>query len=373
MKCISIHGATGSIGLNALDIIKRHPDKFKVDILIGGSKIAPLIDAAKQTKAKYVAIADHAQYALLKDALPDATVLAGPAGILEASSIDVDVCLAAITGSAGIRPTYTALGHCKTMGIANKESIVAAGEQILSKARDFGVKIIPIDSEHSAVFQVLTSDKSDELRSVTITASGGPFRSLPIEKFSSITKEMALKHPNWAMGPKNTIDSATLMNKGLELIEAALLFDLTPDKVKAIVHPQSIIHGMSSYVDGSTLAHLSLPDMRTPISYALSYPDRIECGVNDLDLVALQALTFEAPDYLKFPCLKIAEDVLRASQSHRIIMNAADEVAFNRFMANEIHFTQIPEYILAELDNHQPEAINSIDDVLHLDGLIRHG
>jgi 1-deoxy-D-xylulose-5-phosphate reductoisomerase len=257
MKTVSIHGATGSIGLNAIDIISRHPNEFDVQVLIGGTKIDPLIKIAQQTNASHVAIADEAHYQKLKEALPGANVYAGKSGIIEACSINVDVCLAAITGSAGIRPTYTALSHCKVMGIANKESIVAAGEQILDKARKCGTKIIPVDSEHSAVFQVLTSDRTDELESITITASGGPFRTLPLKDFRSIKKEMALKHPNWAMGPKNTIDSATLMNKGLELIEASLLFNLPPHKVKAVVHPQSIIHGMSSYVDGTTLAHLN--------------------------------------------------------------------------------------------------------------------
>ncbi len=372
MKSISIHGATGSIGLNAIDIIKRHPDRFNLRVLIGGSKIAPLVQLAKEMNVPYVAIADQTQYKALKAALPtDTTVFAGESGVLEASALNVDVCLAAITGSAGIRPTYTALSHCKSLAIANKESIVAAGEQILAKAKQCGTQIIPVDSEHSAVFQVLRSDNLDDLESVTITASGGPFRTLPIEQFSSITKEMALKHPNWAMGPKNTIDSATLMNKGLEIIEAALLFNLSADKVKAIVHPQSIIHGMSSYIDGTTLAHLSLPDMRTPISYALGYPERTTCGVPTLDLIKLATLTFEAPDHQRFPCLKIAEDCLRTDQFHRIVMNAANELAFNKFMNNEIHFTQIPEVIYDILESAKPHRINTISDIISLDNLIR--
>lgn len=372
MKTVSIHGATGSIGLNGIDIIKRHPEKFKAHVLIGGSKIEPLVQLAKETNAPYVAIADPSQYNALKDALPNTTVFAGDDGILEASSVNVDVCIAAITGSAGIRPTYTALNHCKVLGIANKESIVAAGEQILERAKQCGTEIVPVDSEHSAVFQVLHSDKTEALESITITASGGPFRSLPIEQFSSITKEMALKHPNWTMGPKNTIDSATLMNKGLEIIEAALLFNLVPNKVKAIIHPQSIIHGMSSYVDGTTLAHLSLPDMRTPISYALSYPDRISSGVQPLDLVQISSLTFEQPDYERFPCLKMAEDCLRLGQFYRIVMNAANEIAFNKFMNNEIHFTQIHDFIHQRLESIKPHNINTISDVISLDNMIRN-
>ena len=372
MKTVSIHGATGSIGSNAIDIIKRHPEKFSADVLIGGSKLEPLVQLAKETKASYVAIADSSQYNALKDALPNTTVFAGNDGVLEASSIHVDLCIAAITGSSGIRPTYTALSHCKTLGIANKESIVAAGEQILERAKQCKTEIIPVDSEHSAVFQVLHSDKIDDLESITITASGGPFRSLPIDQFNSITKEMALKHPNWAMGPKNTIDSATLMNKGLEIIEAALLFNLAPDKVKAIIHPQSIIHGMSSYIDGTTLAHLSLPDMRTPISYALSYPDRISSGVQTLDLVEISSLTFEKPDYERFPCLKMAEDCLRLGQFYRVVMNAANEIAFNKFMNNEIHFTQIHDFIQQRLESIKPHNINTISDVISLDTMIRN-
>jgi 1-deoxy-D-xylulose-5-phosphate reductoisomerase len=372
MKTVSIHGATGSIGLNGIDIIKRHPEKFKAHVLIGGSKLEPLVQLAKEINAPYVAIADPSQYNTLKDALPNTTVFAGDDGVLEASSVNVDVCIAAITGSAGIRPTYTALNHCKVLGIANKESIVAAGEQILERAKQCGTEIVPVDSEHSAVFQVLHSDKTEALESITITASGGPFRSLPIEQFSSITKEMALKHPNWTMGPKNTIDSATLMNKGLEIIEAALLFNLAPNKVKAIIHPQSIIHGMSSYIDGTTLAHLSLPDMRTPISYALSYPDRISSGVQTLDLVQISSLTFEQPDYERFPCLKMAEDCLRLGQFYRIVMNAANEIAFNKFMNNDIHFTQIHDFIHQRLESIKPHNINTISDVISLDSMIRN-
>ncbi len=371
MKTVSIHGATGSIGLNAIDIIKRHPEKFEVQVLIGGSKVDSLIQVARDTKARHVAIADESQYSTLKAELPGVTIYAGESGILEASCVDVDVCLAAITGSAGIKPTFTALEHCKTLGLANKESIVAAGEQILEHAKQHGTKIIPVDSEHSAVFQVLSGERPDELDSITITASGGPFRTTPLSDFPNITKEMALKHPNWAMGPKNTIDSATLMNKGLELIEAALLFGLPAEKVKAVVHPQSIIHGLSSYIDGTTLAHLSLPDMRTPISYALAYPQRISCGVDTLNLVKIANLTFEEPDYTRFPCLKIAQDCLKAGQFHRIVMNAADELAFHRFMKNEIHFTQIPEMIQDILDRTPFSTISSIEDVVSLDLSVR--
>lgn len=371
MKTVSIHGATGSIGLNAIDIIKRHPEKFEVQVLIGGSKVDSLIQVAKDTKARHVAIADESHYRSLKAELPGVTIYAGESGILEASRIDVDVCLAAITGSAGIKPTFTALEYCKTLGLANKESIVAAGEQILEHAKQYGTKIIPVDSEHSAIFQVLSGEHSHELESITITASGGPFRTMPLQDFPNITKEMALKHPNWAMGPKNTIDSATLMNKGLEIIEAALLFNLPAEKVKAVVHPQSIIHGLSSYTDGTTLAHLSLPDMRTPISYALAYPERISCGVDTLDLVKIANLTFEEPDYTRFPCLKIAQDCLKSGQFHRIVMNAADELAFHRFMKDEIHFTQIPEIIMDILDKTALFPITTLDDVVSLDLSVR--
>lgn len=367
MRTIAIHGATGSIGLNAIDIIQRHPGRFQAQVLIGGSNAGKLAEVAKLTGAKHVAIADSAKYYDLKDRLPDISVYGGESGVLEAASIDVDTCLAAITGSAGILPTYTALSHCQYLALANKESIVAAGEQVIAKARECSVKILPVDSEHSGLFQVFNESQRSCLTHVTITASGGPFRSLPKDQFHTITKEMALTHPNWAMGPKNTVDSATLMNKGLEYIEAILLFDLQPDQVKIVVHPQSIIHAMSGYQDGTTLAHLSLPDMRTPISYALAWPERVITPVPTLDLSAIATLTFEQPDYNRFPCLRIAENAMRNSQAARIVMNAADEVAFKKFIAGEIHFTQIPEVIQQHLDKAIMPNITSIEDVVALD------
>lgn len=371
MRTIAIHGATGSIGRNAIDIVCTHPDRFTAKVLMGGANAQELAKLAKQTSAEHVAIADQTKYHELKNLLPDTHVYAGQSGIIEASSIEVDTCLAAITGSAGILPTYTALSHCKYLALANKESIVAAGEQIIAKAAACNVKLLPVDSEHSGLFQVFDEAQRKALRHVTITASGGPFRTLPKNQFHTITRDQALTHPNWSMGPKNTIDSATLMNKGLEYIEAALLFDLDPDQIKIIVHPQSIVHALSSYEDGTTLAHLGLPDMRTPIGYALAWPERIKTRVQDLDLSVASQLTFEQPDYDKFPCLKIAEHVVKSSQAARIIMNAADEVAFNKFMAGEIHFTDIPGTIQNYLETTQQPPISSIDDVISLDKMCR--
>ncbi|MBW8309405.1 MAG: 1-deoxy-D-xylulose-5-phosphate reductoisomerase [Candidatus Paracaedibacteraceae bacterium] len=367
MRTIAIHGATGSIGLNAIDIIQRHPDRFKANVLTGGSNITKLVEIAQQTSAEHVAIADLAHYQDLKKFLPGVQIYAGTTGILEAACIDVDMCLAAITGSAGILPTYKALAHCDYLALVNKESIVAAGEQILAEAQSQNTKILPVDSEHNGLYQIFEESHRSALTHVTITASGGPFRSLPKDQFHTITKERALKHPNWAMGPKNTIDSATLMNKGLEYIEAALLFNLAPGQIKVVVHPQSIVHALSSYHDGTTLAHLGLPDMRSPISYALAWPERIKTPVAPLNLATIGSLTFEEPDYERFPCLRIAENVMKSSQAARIVMNAADEIAFQKFMANEIHFTDIPVIIQNQLDALSSSPINTIEDVIALD------
>ncbi|WP_010297501.1 1-deoxy-D-xylulose-5-phosphate reductoisomerase [Candidatus Odyssella thessalonicensis] len=367
MQTISIHGASGSIGLNAIDIIQRNPHRFQVEVLIGGSDVDKLAAIAKGVNAKHVAIADSTKYQALKEHLPGAHIYAGPAGILEAASINVDICLAAITGAAGLLPTYTALSYCKRLALANKESIVAAGEQVMAKAQACGTQILPVDSEHSALFQIFDEYQRSALRNVTITASGGPFRTWSKDQFATINKSMALKHPNWSMGPKVTIDCATLMNKGLEYIEAVLLFKLAPDQVKVIVHPQSIIHALSSYEDGTTLAHLGMPDMRTPISYALSWPQRIKTPVAPLDLASIATLSFEAPDYDRFPCLQMAEAAMKDSQAARIIMNAANEVAVKKFLAEEIHFTEIPVLIQKFLDNVPLCPINSIEDVIALD------
>jgi 1-deoxy-D-xylulose-5-phosphate reductoisomerase len=371
MRTIAIHGATGSIGLNAIDIIQRYTDRFGVKVLIGGSNVSKLVEVAKQTSAEHVAIADLSSYQELKQYLPGVKIYGGETGILEAACIDVDLCLASITGAAGILPTYKALAHCNYLALANKESIVAAGEQILAEGMVQNTKIIPVDSEHSGLYQIFEESQRSALTHVTITASGGPFRSLPANRFHTITKEMALQHPNWAMGPKNTIDSATLMNKGLEYIEAALLFNLTPDKIKIVVHPQSIVHALSSYQDGTTLAHLGMPDMRTPISYALGWPERIKTPVPPLNLATLGSLTFEEPDYARFPCLQIAENVMNSCQAARIVMNAADEIAFQRFMVNEIHFTDIPSIIQNYLDTFSFPSITSLEDVIALDKLCR--
>jgi 1-deoxy-D-xylulose-5-phosphate reductoisomerase len=367
MRTISIHGATGSIGTNALDVVQRYPDRFQVKVLIGGSDVETLIRAARLTSAPHVAIADSAKYKDLKANLPGVSVYGGLDGVLEAAQIDVDTCLAAITGAAGILPTYTALSHCRHLALVNKESIVAAGEQILARAQACGTTILPVDSEHSALFQIFNESQRAALTHVTLTASGGPFRSLPKGDFKTITKEMALNHPNWVMGAKNTLDSATLMNKGLEFIEAALLFKLPPEQIKILVHPQSIVHALASYQDGSTLAHLSPPDMRIPISYALAWPERIPTPLPSLELTTVGALTFEQPDEDRFPCLKIAQETMGASQGARIIMNAADEVAFQRFMADKIHFTEIPPLIQHYLDVTPIPPIKSIDDVIALD------
>ncbi|MDP2599534.1 MAG: 1-deoxy-D-xylulose-5-phosphate reductoisomerase [Deltaproteobacteria bacterium] len=350
MKNIVILGSTGSIGQNTLDVIRSHPDKFRVLALVAGNNVALLQKQAEEFRPKMaVAKSDGMEAAVEAATLPEA-----------------DIVVSAIVGAAGLRPTYAALKAGKRVALANKESLVAAGAVMTKVCEEGGGELLPVDSEHSAIHQVLHGKKEAVLR-IILTASGGPFRTWPIEKLSKATVEDALKHPNWKMGNKITVDSATMMNKGLEIIEAHWLFGLPPEKIAVTVHPQSVVHSLVEYIDGSVLAQMGLPDMRTPIAYALAYPERITAPVSSLDLAAASPLTFEAPDPERFPSLKLAQEVLRKGKSFPAVLNAANEVAVEAFLKGKIGFMDIAKTVETVLGSHQPVALNTLDDVLETD------
>ncbi len=354
MKNIVILGSTGSIGTNALDIIRNHPDKFKVLGLVAGTKSQKLARQTEEFRPKLVVTKEDGEEAMIEAAtLPEA-----------------DIVLSAIVGAAGLKPTHAALKAGKTVALANKESLVAAGSVMIRALEEGGGSLIPVDSEHSAIHQVLHGKKESVAR-VILTASGGPFLNTPKEDLEKATPEQALKHPNWTMGSKITIDSATLMNKGLEMIEARWLFGFPSEKIRVVIHPQSIVHSFVEYIDGSLLAQLGRPDMRTPIAYALAYPERITTPLPSLSLTEVSPLTFQEPDTEKFPCLRLAREALEKGDSYPCVLNAANEVAVASFLKGEISFTGIPKVVEKVLSLHKPFPLNSLEDVLEADRLAR--
>lgn len=369
VKTISILGSTGSIGVSSLDICRQHPDKFKVAGLAAGRNVDLLLQQAKEFKPRLVSLASEEEWKKIKGQLPENTeVMLGNAGAEAVASLsEVDVVISAIVGAAGLAPTLKAIESGKTIGLANKESMVIAGEIMSQKAVDHKVDILPVDSEHSAIFQCLNGESIDDVKNLILTASGGPFLHKPASEFTSITKEQALKHPNWDMGAKITIDSASMMNKGLEVMEAHWLFRMPVDRIQVVVHPQSIIHSMVEFVDGSVMSQMGEPDMRVPIAYALSYPRRIPTQVKTLDLPAREKLTFYKPDLEKFHCLKLAFDVARSGQSYAPVLNAANEVAVDGFLKDRLAFHQISQVLDDCLQEHKPFDLNSLGDVLQAD------
>lgn len=372
-KTITILGSTGSVGTSTIDLISANPDAFKVRALTAGKNISLLAEQAKKLNPEFVAIADETQLDDLKSALSGTSIKcgAGEAAIIDAASMNVDVTMAAIVGFAGLKPVLTAIRHAKTVAIANKEPLVAAGSLVLSLADEFGTKILPVDSEHSAIFQVLETHNRDTVKKIIITASGGPFRASSIDQMNAATVEQALAHPNWTMGAKISIDSASMMNKALEMIEAHYLFNMPADKIDVVIHPQSVIHSMVEYVDGSVLAQLGAPDMRTPIAYALAYPNRMPTTGNTLDWNTLSTLTFEKPDLTKFRAIQLAYDCLNAGAAHQIAFNAANEIAVQKFLNHQIRFGQILTLVergLALTPNTPP---TSLGDILAIDEEVR--
>ncbi len=372
MKNIAIFGSTGSIGTQALDIIKLHKDRYKAHILVGGKNITLLAEQANAFQPQMVICSDAQDYDKLKAlVLPSIEVAAGRKAILEAAEMPVDIHLAAITGAAGLEPVFNAVKQGITIALANKEALVCAGALLMDAVKKYNSKIIPVDSEHSAIFQCLEDNYHKCLDHIILTGSGGPFRQTPIDALKHISVAQAISHPNWSMGKKISVDSATMMNKSLEFIEACHLFDVTPAQIKVLIHPGSIMHSAVAYKDGSIIAHLGVPDMRVPIGMAFSLPERLQSNVNILDLAQLGQLSFEAPDYQRFPALQLVKEVVTQGSYASIAFNAANEEAVEAFLNEQIAFTQIVPLVQNILENISAVVISSIADVMAFDSHIR--
>lgn len=372
-KTINILGSTGSIGTNTIDLVLANPEKFKIRALTAGKNLPLLIEQAKKINPEFVAIADNTLLNDLKAALSGTHIKcgAGESAILEAASFAADITMAAIVGFAGLKPVLTAIRHSKTIAIANKEPLVAAGNLVLSLADEFGTKILPVDSEHNAIFQVFETTNRAHIKKIILTASGGPFRTWDTDSMNAATVEQAIAHPNWTMGAKISVDSASLMNKALEIIEAYYLFAMPADQIDVVIHPQSIIHSMVEYRDGSVLAQLGAPDMRTPISYALAYPDRMTTTGQTLDWTRLSKLEFETPDFKKFRALQLAYDCLNAGASHQIAFNAANEIAVQKFLNRHIKFGDIIPLVEKGLSLTPSISPKTLGDIVAIDEEIR--
>ena len=366
---ISILGATGSIGDSTLDILSHHKENFEIVALTAHENVEKLIKLARTHQPELVVIANPAHYQKLKTALADTDieVAAGLEGLLEAASRPVDRCMAAIVGFAGLPASLKALEHAKIMMLANKECLVSAGDVFMAKAAQYNCQIVPVDSEHNALYQLIHDRPLSDISHFTLTASGGPFREFTHEQLQSVTPEMAKQHPTWSMGDKISIDSASLMNKGLELIEAKYLFDLPAEKFDAIVHPQSIIHGFVHMNDGSVLAHMGAPDMRIPISYCLGYPDRLQSNAPQLNLSQMAELSFDVADEERFPCLRLAKYAMETGGGLTTALNAANEVAVGAFLEHKLSFLGIPALIEAVLPAFEGGAQVDIDTIYEID------
>lgn len=351
VRTVTILGATGSIGASTIDLIKRNRGQFRVEAVTAARNAAPLATLARELNASFAAVSDPACYDELKSALAGSGIAAGAgeAAVVEAAQRPADMVIGAITGAAGLRPTLAAAERGAIVALANKETLVCAGEVVMERARREGSMVLPMDSEHNALFQAIGARDLDTIEMMTITASGGPFREWSAERISAATREEALAHPNWVMGPKVTIDSAGLMNKGLELIEAHHLFGLPADRLDVVVHPQSIVHGLIAFADGSLIAGMASPDMRTPIAHCLAYPDRIPSGVRAPDLAALGRLTFERADLERFPALGLAIEALRSGGGAATALNAANEIAVAAFLDQRIGFGDIARLVAKTL------------------------
>lgn len=369
MKKISLLGSTGSIGVNTLDVVERNPESFQILAMSAGSNVDLFAEQIRKFKPQTAALFDTKKIPELKERVADLDVeiLSGEEGSIAVATLpEVDVVVSGVVGSAGLLPAIHALRAGKNLALANKETLVIAGELVLKEAEKTNSQIIPIDSEHSAIFQALNGEKKERIKKIILTASGGPFRTFSLEQMENVTVKDALKHPNWEMGAKITIDSSTMMNKGLEYIEAKWLFGVdTP--VEIIVHAQSIIHSMVEFVDTSIMAQLGIPDMRVPIAYALTYPDRFECDLPSLDLATMGNLTFEAPDFERFPCLKLAIDAMEMGKTVPAVLNAANEIAVQAFLDELIPYKDISEIIRMAMLNHRPIELKELQDVLDAD------
>ena len=370
---ITILGSTGSIGSSTIDLIERNLSSYRVEALTAYRNVDLLAEQARKLDAQFVAIGDSDKYADLKKAISGSNteVAAGPEAIVEAAARDADWVMAGIVGSAGLEPTLEAARQGAVVAFANKECLVCAGDLMLDEIARSGATLLPVDSEHNAIFQVFEFDRRETIEKIILTASGGPFRTWSLEEMRNVTPAEAVAHPNWDMGAKISVDSATMMNKGLELIEAFYLFGLPEDRIDILVHPQSIVHSMVSYVDGSVLAQLGSPDMRTPIAYTLAWPRRMEAPSPRLDLGQIAKLTFEAPDSERFPALRLARVALKTGGSAPTILNASNEEAVAGFLAEKVGFLDIARIVEETLEKMSGSEIRSVDDVLVVDAEAR--
>ena len=372
-RSISILGATGSIGTSTLDLIEREPERYEVIALTANRDVTGLADTARRTGAKFAAIGEAALAGDLRDALAGSGIASagGAEAVADAAAMESDWTMAAIVGIAGLKPTMAALRRGRAVALANKESLVSAGSVMLDAVKDSGARMLPVDSEHNAIYQCFDHEDPRRVAKVVLTASGGPFRTLSRAEMARMTPAQAVKHPNWSMGAKISVDSATLMNKGLELIEAHHLFPIGADRFEILVHPQSVVHSMVEYVDGSVLAQLGTPDMRTPIAHTLAWPERMQTPCARLDLAAIGRLDFEAPDPERFPALDLARAALKAGGARPAILNAANEAAVAAFLAGRIGFLDIVFIVGKVLDRYDPPAPISLEDVIEIDAHAR--
>ncbi len=377
---ITVLGSTGSIGCSTLDVVRRHPEKYRVYALSAATRVAEMAGQIAEFSPRYAVMADASAAAQLREQLPEdcvTEVLNGEDALVQVASDEcVDQVMAAIVGAAGLLPTLAAANAGKRVLLANKESLVMAGPLFLDAVKKGGAELLPIDSEHNAIFQSMPADYAGRLdasgiRKILLTASGGPFRGRQSSELNDVTPSQAVAHPNWSMGAKISVDSATLMNKGLELIEACFLFNCDADDVEVVVHPESVIHSMVQYCDGSVLAQLGQPDMRTPIAYGMAWPERIEAGVESLNLFDIARLNFEAPDEENFPCLALARVAFAQGGTMPAVLNAANEVAVAAFLREDIRFTTIPALIKKVMDQHSVVSADSLDAVLSADSWAR--
>jgi 1-deoxy-D-xylulose-5-phosphate reductoisomerase len=368
-RSVTILGSTGSVGRNTVDLIRRDPDAYCVEALTGSDNVVLLAEQARLLRPKLAVVANPARYGELKEALAGTgtELAAGPEAVTEAAQRPADWVMASIVGAAGLKPTLAAVRRGAVIGLANKETLVCAGALMMGEVKRHKATLLPVDSEHSAIFQVFETERREAVDRIILTASGGPFRTASREAMEKATPAQAVKHPNWSMGAKISIDSATMMNKGLEIIEAQHLFNMPESRIDVLVHPQSVIHSMVSYVDGSVLAQLGTPDMRTPIAVALAWPKRMGCPCERLDFAKVSTLTFEAPDEVRFPALRLAREALRTGGGAPVVLNAANEIAVQAFLDGRIGFLDIAAIVETALDRVNAGAAADLEEVAAAD------
>lgn len=375
MKTLSLLGSTGSIGQNVLDVVRSFPDRFQISGLAAGRNVKELAAQVMEFDPDCISVANESSVATLQNLLPSRyhqRIFSGDAGNCKVATLaETDMVISAVVGAVGLLPALDAIAAGKDLGLANKETLVMAGRLVMQAVKEHGVSLLPIDSEHSAIFQALEAGRNRDVGMIILTASGGPFRTMEQDKLPLVTPAQALDHPNWDMGQKISIDSATLMNKGLEVIEARWLFDIAANRIRVVVHPQSIVHSLVEFIDGSVVGQLGIPDMRIPIAYALSYPERVELGLSRLSLSDCGNLSFEKPDYERFPALRLAFDVLEEGGVKPAVLNAANEVAVAAFLAEKIGFTEITEVVAATLKHFDCGNDLDLDAILAADARAR--